>query len=268
MKRLAALLLVVGLCASCAKKEMDGGVQSAAMLAEDAPAGYLALEHAIELDAPEARIAGMFDATKAACAQVPRHGCTVLEAQVNSGERASSRVKMRATPDGVRAVIAALAPQGKLVKQSTHAEDLAKPIQDGVRKIAMLTEYRATLEALASAPGVDTDALIKLNRELVEVQSQLEALSGAQAHLNLRVQTEILTVNVSEISSGSFGKPITAALDEFTSNLSKGIALTISAVAFLIPAGLMLALLVAAWKAVRGRIRQRRHVAANARPQN
>lgn len=257
MKRLVALLLAAGLVSACGEGKR---VVSGAMLAQqsdNAPRSYLALEHTIKLDAPEERVSPILNAAKAACARVAQHGCTVLESHVSSGDGAYARVKMRATPAGVRAVIGAVAPQGKLIEQSTTTEDLAKPIQDGARKIAMLTEYRTKLEALARAPGIDTDALIKLNRELAEVQSQLEALGGAQAHLNLRVQTEILNVQISEASTAAFSKPIAQAFASFASNLSKGIALTISAIAFLIPAGLALALIVWGWKMVRGRSRRR-----------
>lgn len=249
--RLSIVVLLAGIVSGCAQKE-DGGT-AVAHAVGDVPERTLALEHVIELDAPAARIGTIFAATKAACARVPQQGCTVLEAKVSSGEDAFAKVKMRATPQGVQAVIAAVAPQGKLVEQSTTAEDLAKPIQDGARKIAMLTTYRAKLDALARAPGVDADALIKLSREMVEVQSELEAIQGQQAHLNLRVQTELLTVALSEGSSAAFGKPIGAAFADFVSNLSRGIAMTITAVAFLLPAGLAGWGLLAAWRALRRR---------------
>lgn len=253
MRIVIALLLASILCACHARQEADGAVHNAAAGAAGAARAFLALEHRLELDAPDTRIAPIFDATKAACARVPKRGCTVLDATISSGEHPSAKVKMRATPQGVRAVMAAVAPQGKLVEQSSTAEDLAKPIEDGARKLAMLRTYRSKLETLAQAPGVDTDALIKLNRELVEVQNELETAAGTQAHLTLRVQTEVLTVMVSEISTAAFSKPIREAFSEFLSNLSKGIALAISSVAFLLPAAVLLFALVAAWRALRRR---------------
>ena len=127
---------------------------------------------------------------------------------------------------------------------STSAEDLAGPIQDTAKQLAMLTDYRSKLEALRSRSNNDVDALIKLNRELADTQSQIEALTGEQAQLVQRVETEILNVTISSYESRSFWSPIGDSTSEFGDHLSEGIASAITAMAYIIPWSLVLLLLI------------------------
>src|SRR5262245_45964119 len=137
-----------------------------------------------------------------------------------------------------------LSSQGKVTSLATTAEDLAGPIEDTAKQLAMLTDYRSKLEALRGRGSNDVDALIKLNRELADVQSQIEALSGSQARLVQRVDTEILNVTISSFESRSFWSPIGESASGFGGNLSEGIASAITALAYIIPWGLILALIV------------------------
>src|SRR6185503_16140656 len=83
--------------------------------------------------------------------------------------------------------------------------------------------------------STDLDALMRLTRELAEVQGQIEALSGSQAQLSRRVETEILNVTINSFASRSFWRPTADALSSFAGNLSEAIAVLITVVAFLLP---------------------------------
>ena len=50
----------------------------------------------------------------------------------------------------------------------------------------------------------DVDALIKVNRELAQVQSEIKAAEAKKAHLLERVETEILDVRISSDEKRSF----------------------------------------------------------------
>jgi flagellar biosynthesis chaperone FliJ len=153
-------------------------------------------------------------------------------------------LRFRAKAAGIKKLIAVLAAQGKVASQSTTAEDLAGPIADTAKQLAMLTDYRSKLEALRARPNNDVDALIKLNRELADTQSQIEALTGQQAHLVQRVETEILNVTISSYQSQSFWSPIGESFSDFGGHLSEGVATAITALAYIIPWGLVVWLIV------------------------
>ncbi|WP_310732098.1 DUF4349 domain-containing protein [Roseateles sp. YR242] len=128
--------------------------------------------------------------------------------------------------------------------RSTQAEDLAGPIREGEKKLAMLTAYRAELEALRKRPGNDVDALIKVTHELAAVQSELEEANGKQAQRVQRVETEILNISIQSDRSKSFWRPIALAMSNFGGSLSQGISSTITGLAYLLPWALVIGLVI------------------------
>ena len=202
---------------------------------------YLAYEHSIQLDTPESQMAEVFQAAQQVCRDAAAvDACTVLEASIGAGRYPSASLKFRAKAAGVQKLIAALRQQAQVTEQSTRVEDLEGPIIDSERKLAMLTEYRGKLEALRGRANPDVDALIKLTRELSQVQSDIEAMAGSHARLTQRVETEILNVHIVAEHSRSFWSPIAEALSDFGKSLSQGIAGAITGVAYLIPWTLVL----------------------------
>lgn len=215
----------------------------------DGPRQTLAYEHSILIDTQEARVAPIHEAALSACRAASDDLCTVLDSHLSTGRQASASLRFRARPAGIAKLVAALGRQGDITEQSTKAEDLAGPIQDADKKLAMLTTYRAELEALRGRAGNGIDALIKLNHELAEVQSEWEAAAGVQATLLQRVQTETLDVTIRSTHGRAFWSPISLALSEFGSHLSEGVSATITATAYLLPWVVLLG--VVAWIARR-----------------
>lgn len=204
----------------------------------------MAYEHAVSLDVEASRIAAIHAATEAACRALVEAQCVVLDSRLDTGTDTSASLKLRARPDGVRRLLAELATQGDVIHQSVKAEDLAAPIDDTARKLAMLEDYRSRLEALRADADGDIDALIKVNRELASVQGDIESLSGQRAHLLQRVDTEILTVSLTSTSSRSFWQPIGVAFSDFGGDLAEGVASAITGTAYLVPWGIVLVVLV------------------------
>jgi hypothetical protein len=203
---------------------------------------YLAYEHFITIDAQKDEVPALFDAAQKACREAVAESCAILDSRISSGDVASATLKFRARSEGIKKLVAVLSTQGKIASQSTSAEDLAGPIEDTAKKLAMLTTYRSKLEGLLGRSNNDVDALIKLNRELADVQGQIESLSGEQAHLVQRVETEILNVTLSSYANRPFWGPIGESASSFGESLSDGIATAITALAYLIPWSLVLLL--------------------------
>jgi cytochrome c-type biogenesis protein CcmH/NrfF len=258
MSRQVFVLLVLLLSGCSRDNSLVAGAPGAAPVPEAAASAnkYLAYEHTIAVDAEADKIGPVFESAQAACRAAASDSCAILEAQVTRGEHASAKLKFRATAKGVRDLIAMLSAQGEVASRSTSAEDLAGPIEDTAKKIAMLTDYREKLEALRGRSSADVDSLIKLTRELAQVQSELESLTGSQAALIQRVETEILNVSISSYNSRSFWSPIGNSVSDFGENLSEAIATFITALPYLIPWVLLLIFGIWIWRKLRKRKRE------------
>jgi hypothetical protein len=232
MRRLLMTLLLLLAATGCSRK---AETTSFAEAPRGGASRYLAYEHSIALDTDQSKIAAIYEAGQAACRQATADLCTILEARISTGRDASASLKFRAKPSGIPKLIAALGKQAEITNQSTSAEDLAAPIEDAGKKLAMLNDYRTKLEALRDRAGTDVDALIKVNRELAQVQGELEAIAGKHAHLMQRVDTEILNVAIRADHNQSFWRPIGLAMSDFGTSFSQGISIAIAGVAYLIP---------------------------------
>jgi hypothetical protein len=101
--------------------------------------------------------------------------------------------------------------------------------------MAMLTAYRDRLQALAGQRALEPDALIKLNRALAEVQSEIDNAATTQAQLRRRVDTELLTVALREHATASEASGIKRAVEDFGDDFLHGVAMLITFVASTIP---------------------------------
>lgn len=251
MKQMLLILLAVLALAGCDRKNgyMGQALQVApesAKVARDGPARkpQLAYEHQIYVEAPEENIAAIHQAALAACAAAVADECVVLESRLNTGRATDAGLKFRAKPAGIRKLIDALGTQGTVTSKTTTAEDLSGPLEDTARKLEMLQDYRAKLEALRGRAAADIESLIKINKELAQVQAEIEERAGSRAGMARRVDTEILTVNIGSPAHRAFWKPIGNSLDGFTGNLAEGISGVITGLAYLLPWSLVLLVFV------------------------
>lgn len=261
-----ATMLALILAAGCSEKSLGPSSMAKEASADrsrakgaDATERHLAYEHSVGLDVAEEEIAKVANAAQASCSEMAStESCELLNSSLNTGRHSHAALKFRASPAGVRKLIAGLGKLGDIVDQSTSAEDLAQPLADTARKIAMLTDYRAKLEALRQQPRLDADALITLTRELAQVQADLEASQGEQAFLRKRVDLEILHVQIHPLRAGSFWSPIQEAGGDFGRNLSQGISSAVTGLAYLLPWAVLLGLMGWAGRALWKRLRRGR----------
>ena len=219
----------------------------------------LAYEHTVRVDANENEVRKTYEDTVAACTSSPNASCTVLEARLGTGRHVSAEVKMRGTPDAVRALMARLGRHGEVTSVRTSATDLAMPIADAERTAAKLASYRDKLEALMARAANDIDALIKIQRELADVQAKLDEIASERAVLDRRVQFEVLTVEIESDRQRSFWQPVRDALDGFGADLSHAIAGLVSGMAYVIPWAVVL---FGAWRGLRWWRRRRTRATA------
>lgn len=239
-----ALLLALALT-GCARKEEAAApaAEAADSLAREAsadhPGRYLAYEHFLQVDAREDKVGPIHDAALAACRAAVAEQCVVLESHLGTGDHVSARLRFRARAAGIQSIIKVLGANGEVTRQTTQAEDLAGPIQDSAKRLAMLQDYRRQLEALRQRAGGDIESLIKVSKELAEVQGQIEALSGERAGMMQRVDTQLLNVTIEPSNAASFWRPVTQAFGDFGRHVAQAIAAAVTFLAYLIPWGVI-----------------------------
>lgn len=218
---------------------------------------FLAYEHSATVDAAEAQVKPLLDKLVAACHADTANQCTLLASGLEGGRQASAHLRLRIKRPGVDKLLAMAAAGGELASRNTAAEDLEAPIRDNARRLDMLRSYRDKLLALEDKVGNNAEALIKLSRELASVQSELEAAAGIEARLMERVQLDLLNITIQSRSQRNFWSPVARAMGDFGSNLSEGVASTITGLAYLLPWALIIlavgAVVRKLWRRARGK---------------
>jgi hypothetical protein len=226
----------------------------AAAAASRSAAQYLAYEYAIEAQAKADEIKPLYDRLVAACMADAANACVQMESSLGTGEFPGARLKFRLKAAGVAPLTALLEKGGKVISQSTRVEDLADPITDNARRIALLQGYEQSLLALEKKPGMDVDNLIKVSKELANTQSDLEALTGTNAHLMERVNLRMLTINIDTHSGPVRWSPIGNAMGNAVNNMASALGLLITVVSYLLP---WMLVLVPGWFLVRKAFRKK-----------
>lgn len=235
--RMAPMLALMVILAGCGKPERVPGVQNHTEPAEGIPARgkFLAYEHSVSIDAAEDKVLPLADKLQAACAADTANTCTLLQASKGSGRDVSAHLRVRAKPAGIDALMKLASSGGDVAHQETRVDDLAKAISDSDKQLDMLRQYQRKLMALENRAGNNLETLMKVSRELAQVQAELEQAMGQNAHLLQRVNLDLLDVQISARHQQSFWTPVRHALDDFSGDLSRGISSVVTGVAYLVP---------------------------------
>jgi hypothetical protein len=212
----------------------------------------LATTRHVEMEVAAGAIASLFNATQAACDADTASQCVVLQSGLSNGQHnTGANLVLRAAPAGIARVMATLRVNGGLVSESAESQDLAAPIVDTERQLAMAREYRDSLLALRAKGSTDIKTMMSVNEELAKVQSTLESATGERAHLQQRIATETLTVSIAATgdSEREALAPMGRSLRRFGADVGQAAASAITFVAYAIPWALVL--LPLAWLARR-----------------
>ena len=251
------LLLIVLGSTSCSEKRTAVETAGESVMLSRQEAKYLAYEHSLTVDVKEENLSQAYESTLYACVNDKDNNCTILDSRISSGTNPFASVRLRIKPEGVESVSTIASSKGKLIQQSTHVEDLAKPVLDNVQRLKMLESHRDNLLALQEKAKDDVDSLIKVSSELSRVLSDIEQEKGQEAFLSQRINMEIVNIYYQVRLSRSFWKPISNSFSEFSNNLSDGISGTIVAVAYLLPGAILFVILFSAVRLVWKRKRRK-----------
>lgn len=202
------------------------------------PRDTLAYEHKISVDLDREAVPARLREIEAACKADAASRCTILESSLQWRERMpSASIRMRLAPTGVDGLIALAGKDGKIVERNTHAEDLAQPVADTERELALLGVHRDRLADIMKSKNLGIDQLITVSKELATVQAHIDALSSAHANLIRRIDTDLLTIDLSPPVTDflSQATPLRDALRESGETFREALAMVIGFVSGLVP---------------------------------
>jgi hypothetical protein len=178
---------------------------------------YIALRHALMVETSPAKMQAAFDATVAHCEQL---NCQIISANYNREtpySPPSASLSARIPPRSVAIFLTGLAKNGEVLQHHRDSEDKTDAVIDAEARIKNLTEFRDNLRAMMRDKSAKFKDLIEVQRELVETQSQLDAIQGVRKVL--AQETELVAVNIDfsaqqGITEQGFFAPVARALDE------------------------------------------------------
>lgn len=250
---LLILMIVMG-SASCSaeKKKVALETTGDSAMRSRQETKYLAYEHSVTVDVKEESLSQAYKSTLDACSNNKENECTILDSSISAGTYPFASIRLRIKPEGVNGIISVASSKGTLIQQSTHVEDLAKPVLDNAQRLKMLESHRDNLLALQEKAKDDVDSLIKISSELSRVFSDIEQAKGQEAFLSQRINMEVVNIYYQVRLNRSFWKPISNSLSDFSNNLADGISGTIITVAYLLPGAILFVVIFSAvrfvWK--------------------
>jgi hypothetical protein len=198
----------------------------------------LAYEHSVEVELGRDLLSPRMKQVQAACAARAEFACVLLDVSFDAQLGVpSGRVSMRLAPAAVDPLIEMAAQDGRITARSTHAADLAEPVADTDRQLALLSSHRDRLTEFMRSRELKVEQLIAVSKELAAVQVQIDALNSEHANLRRRIDTEILTISFAppQQAYSEERTPVRDALRSFTGDFTGAIAQVIRFIAVLLP---------------------------------
>ena len=154
---------------------------------------------------------------------------------------------MRVAPRDLDKLFEHVGKAGAIVQHSSESEDKTAAVIDTEAGLHNQTSYRDSLRAMLAKPSATFKDLLEVQRELVRVQSELDALAGKRKLLE--AETEKVAVQIAFRAKQSFASrsvfaPIGSALHQSGMTLAESIAALITVVMAIIPWLLVIAFLV------------------------
>lgn len=228
---------------AAAEYESSGSEQSLTeasepVKAESAVKRYIALRHSLEVETPAEQMQATFDATAAHCLQL---NCQILTANFNRATQDSppyANLSVRIPPRNVEIFLTGLAKSGDVLQHHRESEDKTNAVVDADARIKNLTEFRDNLRAMLSDKSAKFKDLIEVQRELVNIQSELDTIHGVRKVLAQETELVAVTINFSAkrgITEQGFFSPVARAFKDAGSDMMNSFALVITFVVVVLP---------------------------------
>ncbi|WP_417491173.1 DUF4349 domain-containing protein [Maricaulis sp.] len=194
----------------------------------------IAYRYDYRFETPAAATADLVASHQAACTDAGADQCQIVSANIYDDGRGavSANVQLRASPAWVVSFRGGLEAEletagGRIQNQSQSADDLTSAIYDMEARLEAKRVLRTRLIALLERENASVEELVQVERELANVQGEIE---GAEAQIRVmrgRVSMSTLALNyasrVEAVSPGAFD-PLVSALTNVFRELATGLA--------------------------------------------
>ena len=225
------------LCADCAKKtagvaedtEAVAGLASSAefetfLMAPPPPpppgvlAGrFIAVTHHFVVEASETELAKAWESVLMSC---ERLDCELLSSSITSKTASSppkGQISLRIAPKNLDTFLASLNKLVVVIEHTTESADKTAEVVDTEAKLKNKTEFRDRLRGMLTKSPGGVKELIEVERELANVQAEIDSLSTTQK--SLQNQTQKIAVHIAFIPKPSLTRtgslaPIANAWDQ------------------------------------------------------
>jgi hypothetical protein len=244
------------------------------------PGALMAYTYGWNFAVPTGNMENLLNAHKKACEDAGPARCYVTNSSIEGigEEQSSGYLAMRATEDWVRSFEAnvkdGLKPFGASVYSNNRsAEDLTTQIVDIDARLKSQIATRDSLQQmLRDRPGRLSD-LLDIQRELANVQGNIDAQQSVLAALRLRVSISVVNFSYRpqyEAVSESIWRPLGEAFGNFAPNFARTLADIVEFIGAILPVVLMLVVGIwVLWMLLRwlgGRGKRKAPVAPAAKP--
>jgi len=264
-------LLLALLLAACSKSESPG---ASSVAKAPAPAGatapkaeteqaaqqrYLAVRHSLRLQTEPQAVESAWKAAQGACNAAE---CDVLESAIEHSDDqqpARAMLDVRVPPAKLDAFLAKVTALGSVGEHRIAAEDKTDEVLDIEARLKNMADYRDNLRRMMATPHAKLSELIEVERELTRVQADIDSLASrrkALANLTEKVRVTLqIVARPSVIERGTWA-PVTHAFLRAGHVLAGSLATLVEVAVALLPWLLVLAGLIAAFKAWRRKRRR------------
>jgi hypothetical protein len=237
-----------------------------------APSIAYVYRYALEL--PAAGTAGLMSRHEQDCAAAGPAVCQIVGSDSSRSGRDSltAHLEIRATPVWIARFRSGLAGQaeaagGRIASSGTESEDLTRQLVDTEAQLGAKTTLRDRLQQLLATRNGSLEELLKVERELAEVQGEIDATRSGLAVMRTRVATARLNIDYrseGQMAPDSVFQPVVGALNGALSAFMITAGALITIAAFALPIALIA--IPAGWWFLRRRraVRPARSTTSNA----
>lgn len=235
---LVVTLLALTACGD-SSLEVSSATSGTAQAAEVTTEKRLAVSHFFSLRLPSKEVEAVQQRHLAECAKL---GCSVLKTTLDrwkQGEVKAS-ISTRIAPEAFSIFVTTItALPAEVASHTESAEDKALPLLDVGKRLEVKTALRDRLNAMLREPGTKSVAdLVAIEKELAQVQADIEAAITQRDHLQKITETVKVDVTYTGIAAQTGGfdlSPIDRAIRGVGLVTVNSIAALISFTALIIP---------------------------------
>ena len=199
---------------------------------------FIAVRHKLIVQTSEAELPKAWESTGEACRALR---CEILSSSIHDagGDSVpSASLTLRIAPDDLKKLFDQLGKAGRIVEHTTDSTDKTADVIDAEAQIKNLTSFRDSLRAMLGKSAASVKDLLEVQRELVKVQSELDAVTTKRrvlANETEKVAVEITFRSKRSVLGTGFLAPIAQAWQASGTVLSESVAALLTVIVALIP---------------------------------